>query len=88
MDAGLFGNRLLHEEAYRFARGEEVTASSGQPVKLARPLDWLVIADHSDQMGMVQDIIKGDRAIMKSKHGQALECGHKRWRTEGRRYCL
>ena len=49
MDAGLFGARLGLEDAYRFARGEQVTASSGQPAKLGRPLDWLVIADHSDK---------------------------------------
>ncbi len=77
MDAGLFGNRTGHEEAYRFARGEEITASSGQKVKLARPLDWLVIADHSDQMGMIQDIVKGDRAIMKSKMGKRWNAGIK-----------
>ena len=39
MDAGLFGARLGLEDAYRFARGEEVMASSGQPAKLGRPLD-------------------------------------------------
>lgn len=43
VDAGLFGARLGLDEAYRFARGEEVMASSGQPAKLGRPLDWLVI---------------------------------------------
>jgi hypothetical protein len=58
-DAGLFGNVLGLEDAYRFARGEQVTASSGQPAKLARPLDWLVIADHSDMMGFSEDIAKG-----------------------------
>ena len=56
MDAGLFGNRLPPSEAYRFARGEEVVSSSGQSVRLSRPLDWLVIADHSDGMGMVDDM--------------------------------
>ena len=57
MDAGLFGNRLPPTEAYRLARGEEVVSSTGQAVRLGRPLDWLVIADHSDGMGMVGDII-------------------------------
>jgi len=38
-DARGFGNRLAHRAAYRFASGEEVIASSGQPVRLARPLD-------------------------------------------------
>jgi len=42
-------------EAYRFARGEQVVSSTGQPVRLSRPLDWLVIADHSDGMGMIGD---------------------------------
>ena len=41
LDAGLFGARLTPRDAYRFARGEQVTASSGQPVKLGRPLDCL-----------------------------------------------
>ena len=59
MDAGLFGNRLPPSEAYRFARGEEVVSSSGQTLRLSRPLDWLVIADHSDGMGMVGDIASG-----------------------------
>jgi hypothetical protein len=70
MDAGLFGNRLLHEEAYRFARGEEIMASSGQPVKLSRPLDWIAITDHSDMMGFVQDTIAGDPVVMASEQGQ------------------
>ena len=59
MDAGLFGARLGLEEAYRFARGEQVMASSGQLAKLARPLDWLVIADHSDGMGFFNDLVAG-----------------------------
>ena len=50
VDAGLFGARLSLDDAYRFARGAEVASSAGQPVKLSRPLDWLVIADHSDAM--------------------------------------
>jgi len=69
-DAGLFGNTLGLEEAYRFARGEEVTASSNQPVKLSRPLDWLVIADHSDAMGFAEDIAKGAPNILKYPDGK------------------
>ena len=60
MDAGLFGARLGLDDAYRFARGEEVLASSGQPARLGRPLDWLVIADHSDGMGFFNDLAAGD----------------------------
>ena len=32
MDAGAFGARLGPKEAYRFVKGEEITASSGQQV--------------------------------------------------------
>jgi hypothetical protein len=56
MDAGAFGARIGPRDAYRLARGEEITASSGQPVKLSRPLDFLVVADHSDNMGFFPDL--------------------------------
>jgi hypothetical protein len=65
MDAGLFGARLGLDDAYRFARGEQVTASSGQPAKLGRPLDWLVIADHSDGMGFFNDLAAGDPDVIR-----------------------
>jgi hypothetical protein len=51
LDAAAFGNTLGPEPAYRFARGEEVMSSSGQPVKLSRPLDFLVVADHAEALG-------------------------------------
>ena len=64
MDAGLFGNRLSPRDAYRFARGEEVVSSTGQAVRLSRPLDWLSVADHSDGMGFFGDLAKGEPALM------------------------
>ena len=70
MDAGLFGCRLGLDDAYRFARGEEVMASSGQPAKLGRPLDWLVIADHSDGMGFFNDLAAGKPDIIKFDQGK------------------
>ena len=69
VDAGLFGNRLPPREAYRFARGEEVVSSTGQPVRLSRPLDWLVVADHSDGMGMIDDLRKGTPEILAFEQG-------------------
>ena len=70
MDAGAFGARLTPADAYRFARGEEVTASSGQPAKLSRPLDFLVVADHSDGMGFFPLLIGGDSTIMADPQGR------------------
>jgi hypothetical protein len=49
-DAGMIGNRLGPDEAYRFARGEEVTSSHGLRAKLGRPLDFLVVADHAENL--------------------------------------
>ena len=64
LDARAFGVRLDPESAYRFARGEEVVATSGQPVRLSRPLDFLVIADHSDGLGAMNEIIAGNPALL------------------------
>ncbi|MBL7472713.1 DUF3604 domain-containing protein [Robertkochia sediminum] len=69
-DAGLFGNTLGLDEAYRFARGEEVVSSTNQPVRLSRPLDWLVIADHSDMMGFAEDLDKGAPNILATEQGK------------------
>ena len=70
LDAGLFGNTLDHEDAYRFARGEEITSSTGLPAKLGRPLDWIVITDHSDMMGIATDIQRGAPNILKDPKGR------------------
>ncbi len=70
MDAGLFGNRIGLDEAYKFAKGEEVTASIGIKAKLSRPLDFLVVADHSDGMGLFQAIDAGEEWVMKTKQGK------------------
>lgn len=70
MDAGAFGARLTPRDAYRFARGEEVMASSNQPVKLSRPLDFLVVADHSDNMGFFPDLFAGKPNILVDTTGK------------------
>ncbi|MCA8978549.1 MAG: DUF3604 domain-containing protein [Planctomycetes bacterium] len=70
MDAGLFGNRLGPEDAYRFALGHEVRSSSGQTVRISRPLDFLVVADHSDGMGFFNDLTKGAPNILKDPMGK------------------
>lgn len=70
MDAGAFGARLGPRDAYRFARGEEVLSNSNQPVKLSRPLDFLVVADHSDNMGFFPAMQSGDAAILANDTGR------------------
>jgi len=58
-DAVSFGTLLGPEQAYRFARGEEVTSSTGVRGRLGRPLDFLVVADHAENMGTMSAIKDG-----------------------------
>ena len=70
MDAGAWGNNLGLEPAYRFARGAEITSSSGIQAKLSRPLDWVVIADHSDGYGFFPRLLARDPFIMEQPEGR------------------
>jgi hypothetical protein len=70
MDAGAFGARLTPVDAYRFARGEEITSSTGLQVKLSRPLDFLVVADHSDNMGFFPRLFSGDPDFLADPMGK------------------
>ena len=69
-DAGMLGNTLGPEEAYRFARGETVISSTGLPARLARPLDFLVISDHAENLGLAPALAEGNPLILKSEWGR------------------
>jgi len=73
MDAGAFGARLAPRDAYVFAKGNQIVSNTGQPVKLSRPLDFLVVTDHSDGMGFFPLLMAGGPAIMGDPQG-------KKWR--------
>ena len=64
IDAVMFGTRLGPDDAYRFARGEEVISSTGQRVQLSRPLDFLVVADHAENLGTMSAVLAGDPRLM------------------------
>ena len=70
MDAGAFGARLSPEDAYRFARGNEITSSTGLRAKLSRPLDFLVVADHSDNMGFFPRLYAGEPSMLADPTGR------------------
>jgi Protein of unknown function (DUF3604) len=65
VDAFAFGAKLGPEDALRFARGEEVTATGGLKAKLDRPLDFLVIADHSGGLGATQALYDAPRLFIR-----------------------
>jgi Protein of unknown function (DUF3604) len=76
LDAGAFGNILGPDEAWRFAKGEQVTSSSGIPVKLSRPLDWMVLTDHTDLMGFAPDLQAGKPEILANPKGREWYDGY------------
>ncbi|MBN4055128.1 DUF3604 domain-containing protein [bacterium AH-315-K03] len=69
-DAGMVGARLGPDEAYRAARGEEVTSYSGWKFKLIRPLDFIVVADHAENLGLADFIRRSDPIILANKTGK------------------
>ncbi len=69
-DAGAFGSTLGPRDAYRFARGDEVISNSGQRVKMGRPLDFLAVTDHSDNMGFFPDLMAGKQKILANPTGR------------------
>ncbi len=69
-DAGLMGTRLGPEDAFRFARGEEVVSTSGVPAKLRRPYDFLVVSDHCDYMGLPLALRDGAPSVLADPQGK------------------
>jgi len=65
IDAFGFGTRLGPEEALKFARGDKVTSTTGVAAQLARPLDFLVIADHSDGLGATRRLYDAPRLLIR-----------------------
>ncbi len=63
-DAYSFGARLTPDDALRFARGEMVE-SEGLEMKLSRPLDFLVVSDHAEGLGLITEIMKENPILMK-----------------------
>jgi len=71
-DAGLIGTTLTVDDAYRFARGETIVSNTGQRVQLVRPLDFLVVTDHSDYIGLAPMIRDADPLLIGDEYGAWL----------------
>ncbi|MEJ2387750.1 MAG: DUF3604 domain-containing protein, partial [Chromatiaceae bacterium] len=69
-DAGLAGATLGPEFAYRVSRGETVTSQTGLPFKLIRPLDFLVVADHAENIGIYDYLDRADPILEQSENGR------------------
>ncbi len=71
-DAGLIGTTLDVHAAYRFARGETVTSNTGQRIQLVRPLDFLVVTDHAEYIGLAPQIRDSDPVLLADPYGRFL----------------
>jgi hypothetical protein len=69
-DAGLVGTLLDVDAGFRFARGEKVFSNSGQPAQLVRPLDYLVITDHAEFIGLAPMIQRSDPNLLADPWGK------------------
>jgi hypothetical protein len=74
-DAFAFGNsRLSADDALNFASGAQVTASNGLNVQLRRPLDFLLVADHAEFIGVFPKLLNSDPDFLATSLGS-------RWRV-------
>ena len=69
VDAGTMC-RVGQEDAFRFARGEEITTTHGLRARLSRPLDFLVISDHAEMYGLMPQLLSGDPEILATEKGR------------------
>jgi len=63
-DAIAAGTRVGPDEALQYAKGAEITSSTGQKVKLSRPYDFMMVADHSDSLGVMSNVLKRDPNLL------------------------
>lgn len=69
-DAFSMGILVTPEEAYRFAKGETIRSTGGEEVRLRRPLDFLMVSDHAENMGALPRLAAGDRRFLESEDGR------------------
>jgi hypothetical protein len=71
-DAGLVGATTTPDDAFRFAKGEVVISSNGLPARLQRPLDWLVVTDHAENLGIPIALEEQNPALEQNEWGRTL----------------
>ena len=70
-DAYSLGNtNLTPADAFRFARGETVKAHNGEEARLGRPLDFLLVSDHAEYLGMLYGLVEGHPSLADSTLGR------------------
>ena len=79
VDSVVFGNtKLGPDDAYRFAKGLSVIAHNGMKAQLSRPLDFLVIADHAFNLGLMNGLDIADPILLNTRVGKDLYSEYKK----------
>jgi hypothetical protein len=68
-DAYIIGTRIYPEDAYRYARGEEIE-QDGRKVKADEPLDFLGVSDHSEYLGQLRLLGEADGPLAQTPFGK------------------
>ena len=71
-DAGLVGATTTPDDAYRFAKGETVISSNGLPARLQRPLDFLVVTDHAENLGLPIALEEDNPVLQENDWGSTI----------------
>ncbi len=71
-DAYSFGAMITPDQAYRFAKGEITQADGGENVRIRRPLDFLMVADHANNLGVLPALVAGDPRVLAAKEAPEL----------------
>jgi len=71
-DAGMIGNTLGPDDAFRIARGEPFVSSMGVPGQLSRPFDFVVVADHAENLGLAPAVAASDPTLLAIPWGKKL----------------
>lgn len=69
-DAGMIGNTTTPDQAYRVAKGETITSPTGLLVQLKRPLDFVLISDHAENLGLAPFIARSDESVLETPTGK------------------
>jgi len=56
-------------EAYRWAKGETLAGDDGVPTRISKPLDFLMVADHAEYMGLVPALAEGNQQLRATEAG-------------------
>ncbi len=70
-DAYPLGSRTTPDEAYRFARGEQIM-SNGLAAQLLTPLDFLMVSDHAENMGVFPRLAAGDPSLLNTESARTV----------------